>query len=295
MDFNARMDRTLLSLMPDIRRAREFRLYDAGGRRFLDAYLDSGAALLGHRPAGLANTLKNELDRGGFAALPSSWSRRCDGAIAALLPGYPVRRIYISFEKALEAIAPLGVSEAVDDVLRFPSSDSKPSEGIVGPRPRAALWRPFLPGQGDADILLPVLPFPLWPAPQVVLFRDDPGNAVPPSDVISPFWLSGLASTAFSLIAYAKTYGEPLWKRFELSARNAWTRRGPYLYPRCSASGYLDFFRDCLASGILPSPDYRFPSIVPGIFSSGDLQGLRKKTSGNGPTDIDGANGAAAY
>jgi hypothetical protein len=295
MDFNARIDRSLLALMPDVKRAREFRLYDLDGKRYLDAYLDSGAALLGHRPAGLSTTLKNELDRGGFAAFPSAWSRRCGAALHSLFPNHATIRVYTSSDRAVSALAMRGIPSPVDDILRFPAAGEKPADDVADAAPPAAIWRPFLPDQPDSDILFPVLPFPLWPSPQMVVFRDDPGDSVPPSDVVAPFWLAGLARAAVSVKANSKTYAESLWRRFEVSAGGVWTRRGPYLYPRCSAPDYPDFFRFCLASGVLVSPDFHFPSIVPGLFTSGDLQGLRKKTESNRTNEIDGANNAGSY
>ncbi len=67
-----------------IRRARDWRLYDAAGNRYVDFWQADGAAFLGHRPTGLARTVAAEIDRGLWAPVPTAWPRRLEKALAAL-------------------------------------------------------------------------------------------------------------------------------------------------------------------------------------------------------------------
>lgn len=67
-----------------VRRARDFRLYDQAGTRYVDFWQADGAAFLGHRPRGLARAVAAEIDRGLWAPLPTPWESRLKKALAAL-------------------------------------------------------------------------------------------------------------------------------------------------------------------------------------------------------------------
>lgn len=295
----------LLSRLPPIVRARDFYLYDIHGRRYLDLWLDGGRALLGRRPDGLSTRLKNEIDRGGCAALPSVETRRFEKAILASFPGHAAVRLYADTGRACAALAAAGFGEPADPAIicdpagravsgaAAASAVSALSAAGAGDAAACAFWRPFLPAPGTdlpassgpgglpgfapegAAAILPVLPFPLGPSPQAVLFRTaEAAASVAPSDVVAPFWLSGLTRTLALLAAAPAGYGEPLWSRFDRLAAGVWARRGPYLYPRCSPGEYPAFFTAALGAGVLVSPDWRMPSVVPGRFSAGDLRRL---------------------
>lgn len=69
-----------------VRRARGPYLYDQHGDRYLDLWLQDGAALLGHRPKGYAQLAKAEIDRGLWGAFPTPWHRRLKRSAARLQP-----------------------------------------------------------------------------------------------------------------------------------------------------------------------------------------------------------------
>ena len=60
-----------------------------------------------------------------------------------------------------------------------------------------------------------------------------------------------------------------------------WDRRGPYLVPKIRKSKYPEFFRTCLDRGLLISPEYETPSIVPIVADAGEFKSLAKGPSGN--------------
>ena len=88
--------RALLRLVPAVLRARNFRLYTAGGRRLVDLWLNGGAAVLGHTPPALLRELKNTASRGLYAPFPIFWrpvlSRPCPGFFPAGLSGFTLQR-----------------------------------------------------------------------------------------------------------------------------------------------------------------------------------------------------------
>ena len=73
--------------LPQIRRARGYRLYTKGGR-FLDFWQGGGGAILGHMPSGLGRSLKAEIDRGFLASGPSVEQERLVGSLKNLFPGW---------------------------------------------------------------------------------------------------------------------------------------------------------------------------------------------------------------
>jgi hypothetical protein len=142
----------LASLIPPINRARGYRLYDSSGRRWLDFWQNNGAALLGHRPHLLVNTLKQVLEKGLFADLPSVYANRLMRQLRELFPGYETF-LFSSSQAQLVAWA----SEYAGKLLqagdiRDPLFGNKEERGDI------FLWRPFFSGNVMSDLLFPILP-----------------------------------------------------------------------------------------------------------------------------------------
>lgn len=250
----------LLGEVPRIRRARAFRLYDVSGRRFLDLWQAGGGAVLGHRAARTGAALKAALDRGLSAPLPTAWASRLCSALVARFPTYRSFRLFTTRERALEAASRvLGGAVAAADL-------ADPGLGTRGSG-RVGLWRPFLEDEPRWPVLLPVLPFTLGGSPAAACFRDALPDDVEPSDTVAGIAvvaaLRGLAG-----LGPARS-GEPFGVR-DLGGCPGWERRGPYLRPLFPADAYPGVFRAFLARGVLLSPWYPGPSILPGEASDGE-------------------------
>lgn len=261
----------LLRLLPSVRRARGYRLYDLHGKRYLDLYLSGGRALLGYRPDRVILELKNLISRGLMSELPSVFEHRLSRALASILPDYPLVRVFATEERLIEAFSefaspPVTISDpAVADASRDASSE-----------PLIERWRPFLP-QSPAPhdgprVLVPSLPFPASFAPAVACIRGVPEARLPHSDIVAPALLGALLRSVFELRRFAERYREERWSRFEAPW---WIRRGPYLIARCTRGEYSELFRRLLERGILINPDFPGPSIVPAEYTEGELKPLR--------------------
>ncbi len=264
---------------PAVRRARDFHLYTEDGRRLLDLYLDDGAALLGHRPGGLARELKNVLGRGLTGNLPSGYGARLARALHRVLSGH-----------AWFGIAP--TAAAAWRLLREQFADAPPSLADV-PDPLydhdwrfapVAWWRPLCGEQppdgawleGGAEALLHRLPFRLGAGPVTVSTRASGAEAVAPHAVgsVSPLLLSGAVAALRHLERRAP-------ERLAVAARwprelGAWRRSGIYLlanYPRRQHAGVHAAF---LAAGVLLNPRYPGPNILPGSASPGEWRLLKR-------------------
>ena len=257
---------TLMDI-PQIRRSRDYHIYDIEGRRYLDLYLDSGRALLGHRPPGIPLELKNTFSKGLYAPYPSVYERRFYRGLAVLFPEYDDFRVYRNLERVRMIFQELGV----------PMVDSLENH-------RAAFWRPFLPESveklyslpGNPNYVIPVLPCPGNFYPVTVCVKKKEGNDLPQSDPVSPALLAALTRSIYELEKFSKQYNEDLWKRFPAPF---WERKGPYLLFR-QGNELPELFRKCLKNGILIPPDDGSPGIIPAAWTEGEVTFLQEYLKG---------------
>ena len=127
----------------------------------------------------------------------------------------------------------------------------------------------------ESPLMLPVLPVTTPPAPAVLAFRERPATGVPPSDTCSPVSLAALKKSVFELIRYTKTCERSRWNCF--GSIPIWSRKGPYLTLHSEEAMFTSLFHEMLENGILLSPWYPGPSIVPGEFTEGEIAYLRKR------------------
>jgi len=249
-------DISLLREMPQIRRAREYHLYDTAGRRYLDLYQNNGRAVLGHRPSGMSVRLKNTLSRGVFAEYPSSEEGKLLKAAAALIgEAFPVIRYYRTMERALTAAG-------------FPGRNpADPARGETG---ELSLWRPFLPLSGEVRFALPVLPLPGMECGVILCAA---AGDLPDGDIPSPVTAAALTRCLWGLKAL--TDREPAEEPAGLPAFSGWERRGPYLVWTGPAEEYPAFFRAGLTAGVLIPPSPEMPAVLPPELTSGDLKCLQ--------------------
>jgi hypothetical protein len=288
--------------LPEIRRARDYHLYGAHGRRYLDLYQNGGRAILSHRPKGLAKRLKRVVDQGLWGDYPSVYARRLENVLRTLFPAYPEVRLYATAERAVAAAGGAVADPALGD-------DGEAEAPGGAPRgPRAAWWRPFLAadagpggeGRGPAapELLLPVLPFPASFSPQPVCAVRS--GLLPDSDAVSPVLLSGLVQAAHLIAAAAggedaaaAVSGAPAAPGaggavgaagpvpdaavypitlFDDHALTLWSRRGPYLQLRCGEESFSGVFSVFLDAGIIINPVFPGPSILPQWCSRGEFE-----------------------
>ncbi len=263
-------DYELFSLIPPIKRARDYYLYDYQGRRYIDMFQNNGRALFGHRPRGVAGELKNTPAKGLLANYPSIYSKRLEKALRPLFPDHPAFRVYRSAEKAVAAAAAaLGVAE-----LSLSDPAATVDEDIdAGPR-RASLWRPFLEEETEnVPVLFPVIPFPGDLGPVIVCCRNEFEARLSPSDPVSPVLPASLVRSIFTGAACRETMDSHNWPRCDSVY---FRQKGPYLAARCGSEEYKTLFREALAAGVLISPSPGGVSILPGHYTEGDWKLIKR-------------------
>lgn len=269
--------------LPRIRRARGYRLYGFDGRRYLDLHQEGGRAILGHGAGPALSAAKNAMSAGLLACLPSVHGQRFLAALSRSFPTCASFALFSSQARAIEAAsralgAPLTPADMVDLALDPPPA---------GPM-RVARWRPWLPRaeaerQEQAEVILPVLPFAIGEAPVVVCARAGLPAPLPESELLPGFLLAG-SLRGLEALAATEPGGEELLRLERvLDECPAWRRRGRYVCPRCGPEAYPAIHLRFLQAGVLLSPSFPGPSILPAEFSAGEgalLAALFQKTSG---------------
>ena len=249
-----------MRLLPPIKRARDFYLYDEKGRRFLDLYLDGGRALCGHRPNGLSNVLKNTISRGLYAPYPSVYSNRLDKVLKQGFPRFAFREVYRS-------------TESFEKAFGGPVHFSDPAKAAESGE--SSLWRPFLPVSEGCERLLVQFPYPGVDAVAILSRKDN----LPPSDYLSPVTESGLVRSWFDLQIRLEQSDRAVWPLLDDTGH--WERTGPYLNPLCAKGEYGDLFRLYLDQGVLISPYCDKPSVIAVDIKEGSLKKLKKALKGD--------------
>ncbi len=252
------------NLMPLIKRAREYHVYDYGGRRYLDLYLNNGRCLLGHRPDRVFGIIKNTLSRGLAAEYPGLESGRCVRHLSTFFPEYREFRFFRSYERALSVIRSVLHDETAD--IRDPLVHDDP-----GP---VQLWRPFAPAPGvQPEIMVPVIPFPSCSAPVVLCFRT---GRPPVSDPVPPYFPAAFSRAlgALSTLGKGKGYNENFWSAFNGS--ELWERKGPYLVFTSPEESYPALFESLLQKGVLLPPCRPAVGIIPVSFTAGEIAPIMK-------------------
>ena len=248
-------DRELLRLLPPVLRARDFRLYLEGGKRLVDLWLQGGRAILGHKPSGVLGELKNAAERGLFSSLPHPMEGRFIKALGQFFPGRAFR-LYLdsgALQRALE--------------LAGYAVDSEAGKGQV------SLWRPFLEGQTEAPIMIPVLPWPL--GPEVLVLEKGLGDSFPAGDLVPPVLLAPATRALYSLAAALKEGGQGRQRYGKLEKAltdSPWRRRGIYLRleSEMKMGEYESLFRRFLEGGFLLPPSPGETAILPAFMSKGE-------------------------
>ena len=255
---------SLLSYLPEISRMRGWRMYARNGSRILSLWSDYGRMLLGYSPRGFASIAKSSMDRGLFSATPGKWTSRIDKMLHRLLPEYQNIKILGSQEKALTILQGL--------------------KGLASSAPSLASCRFLFDSYLRRDNKLPdticlVLPIPSALSIGIIASKLSTSLLMEQEliegikGMTSIYALSKMQSEEEKAIISRKL--EPLWECFDLYKGTLFSRSGPWLFPNYPREKHEEIFIYCLKNGLLISPDYDFPSSVPGDFDKGELGPLR--------------------
>ena len=235
-----------------VTRARGCFLYTKKGQRVTDLYQEDGRAILGWEGGSAFTMMKNTLSRGltGSFICEDNPSFRLNKAVNELFASDRTVLCFSSQKAALEA----GLSIFPDGTSIFRPWNTQNGKINI----------PEIP----ALILTPPLP---WAEPLFILALDTKKIEENPDSLLLirgaiklPYALEvAYTRSIHNLIKALQEREEKDWFIYDTVLGNYWDRQGPYLYPKVSADKYDDFVLHCLECGILISPVYNNPSIIP--------------------------------
>lgn len=286
-----------------IQRARGCYLYTRKGKRLVDMYQELGRAILGWGNSKAMTEFKNTMNRGLTGSFLTDYNYRLEKAVKALLPEYDHVRWYSSLPAAQQALSVYFGKDMTINIGEHPildtTADQYPEEMLDYDLDEwlesngVSRWRPWLDEawfNSEQNIPEPVLeihekvqdavvvvpPLALARTYYLITFNDTGNRTIPPSDVLLPPVLAATARAIYDLIAELPCRSEKDWNQFDSIVLKYWKRKGPYLLPKVPQEKYKEFFLHCLDCGILISPNYRTPTIVPYGANAGDFKKLAK-------------------
>lgn len=231
--------------MPQVLRARGYRLYTKDNRRLIDLWLNGGTAVLGHTPPNILRELKSVASRGLYAPFPHFAEGRLLKALSKLLPEYSFR-LYAA----------------------------PPQELTI-----YKIWRPFTDQKNpfavlNSPLLELVLPTPLSLC-VIAAQSEEQLAALPPNDMLSPLLLTAATRGVYDLIAASPQRANPhLPRTFKALKENTcpWQREGIYLTLKQAPSPeiWTALFDKFLKAGFLLPPTPDLPVILPREMSPGE-------------------------
>ena len=281
----------------NVKRARGIYLYTEKGVRLTDCYLDGGRAILGHGGGKAKTAFKDCFERGANGFYDSGLIPAFEKSVKKLLPAeYTEIRLYsektaamlgeTSFSSECSPKKAGAVSEQTSCVLE---SSQKKAEPV--------LWRPWLDFAGkiteqptgypkievvynvtgDFPAIVKIVP-PFTYATDISVYAfskacgEEMLQNLPENDVVPSPLLAAYTRGFYDLLNSFSLFTENHFKANSKALEPFFTRNQCYLFPKIPETQYKDFVLKCLEAGIVISPDYNVPSIMPWRANPGDIK-----------------------
>lgn len=243
-----------------VKRARGCFLYTEKGVRLTDLYQEGGRAVLGWGGGSAFTMLKNALSRGLTGSFLTDYSYRLKKSVNTLLDSERVIAVFSNVKLAKMAAS----TKFADDICVY-----KPwTESAVGASEKpCVIIEPPLPWSQGYAILA------LSESEENIAFVE----SIAESTIILPAVLEAAFSRAiYDLIGALQSREEKQWFLYDSVLNQYFTRKGPYLYSKVPEANYNSFVTHCLDQGIVISPYFDVPSIVPFGADKGVFSALKK-------------------
>ena len=285
----------------NVKRARGIYLYTEKSVRLTDCFLDGGRAILGHGGGKAKTAFKDCFERGANGFYDSGLLPAFEKAVKQLLPSnFTTIRLYTE-----KTAAPLeGISYSLEcSREKADAALEQTSLSLESAREKAepVLWRPWLEisgksteqptgypkiqivhnVEGDFPAIVKIVPpFPYATELCVYAFSTACGEEMlqnlPKNDIVPAPLLAAFTRGFYDLKIALGTYTENDFKANSKVFEPFFIRNQCYLFPKIPEEKYKDFVLKCLDIGIVISPDYNVPSIIPWRANPGDLKKISK-------------------
>ena len=285
----------------NVKRARGIYLYTEKSVRLTDCFLDGGRSILGHGGGKAKTAFKDCFERGANGFYDSGLLPAFEKAVKQLLPSnFATIRLYT--EKTAAPLEEISFSlessrKKADAALEQTSYSLESAREKAEP----VLWRPWLEisgksteqptgypkiqivhnVEGDFPAIVKIVPpFPYATELCVFAFSTACGEEMlhnlPKNDIVPAPLLAAFTRGFYDLKIALGTYTENDFKANSKVFEPFFIRNQCYLFPKIPEEKYKDFVLKCLDIGIVISPDYNVPSIMPWRANPGDLKKISK-------------------
>ena len=262
----------------NVKRARGIYLYTEKGVRLTDCYLDGGRGILGHGGGKAKTAFKDCFERGANGFYDSGLLPAFEKSVKKLLPAeYTEIRLYSEKTAAMlggTSVSLDGASEKANPVLWRPWLDfaGKITEQPTGYPKIEVVYNVT----GDFPAVVKILP-PFTYATDICVYAFSEKSyknlaELPQNDVVPSPLLAAYTRSFYDLLNSFSLFTEKDFKANSKALEPFFTRNQCYLFPKISEEKYKDFVLKCLEAGIVISPDYNEPSIMPWRANPGDIK-----------------------
>ena len=267
----------------NVKRARGIYLYTEKGVRLTDCYLDGGRGILGHGGGKAKTAFKDCFERGANGFYDSGLLPAFEKSVKKLLPAeYTEIRLYSEKTAAMlgkTSFSLDGASEKADPVLWRPWLDfaGKITEQPTG-YPKIEIVYNLT---GDFPAIVKIVP-PFTYATDISVYAfsnaccEEMLQNLPENDVVPSPLLAAYTRGFYDLLNSFSLFTENHFKANSKALEPYFTRNQCYLFPKIPETQYKDFVLKCLDAGIVISPDYNEPSIMPWRANPGDIKKISK-------------------
>ena len=281
----------------NVKRARGIYLYTEKSVRLTDCFLDGGRAILGHGGGKAKTAFKDCFERGANGFYDSGLILAFEKSVKKLLPAeYTEIRLYSEKTAAM-----LGeTSFSLESTQKKAGAVSEQTSCVLESFPKKAepvLWRPWLDFAGkiteqptgypkievvynvtgDFPAIVKIVP-PFTYATDISVYAfsnacsEEMLQNLPENDVVPSPLLAAYTRGFYDLLNSFSLFTENHFKANSKALEPFFTRNQCYLFPKIPETQYKDFVLKCLDAGIVISPDYNVPSIMPWRANPGDIK-----------------------
>ena len=281
----------------NVKRARGIYLYTEKSVRLTDCFLDGGRGILGHGGGKAKTAFKDCFERGANGFYDSGLIPAFEKSVKKLLPTeYTEIRLYSEKTAAM-----LGeTSFSLESTQKKAGAVSEQTSCVLESSPKKTepvLWRPWLDFAGkiteqptgypkievvynvigDFPAIVKIVP-PFTYATDISVYAfsnacsEEMLQNLPENDVVPSPLLAAYTRGFYDLLNSFSLFTEKDFKANSKALEPFFTRNQCYLFPKIPETQYKDFVLKCLDAGIVISPDYNVPSIMPWRANPGDIK-----------------------
>ena len=268
----------------NVKRARGIYLYTEKSVRLTDCFLDGGRGILGHGGGKAKTAFKDCFERGANGFYDSGLLPAFEKSVKKLLPAeYTEIRLYSEKTAAMlgeTSVSLDGASEKANPVLWRPWLDFS---GKITEQPTGYPKIQVVYNTNEVfPAVVKILP-PFTFATDICVYAFSEKSyknlaELPQNDVVPSPLLAAYTRSFYDLLNSFSLFTEKDFKANSKALEPFFTRNQCYLFPKVSEEKYKDFVLKCLDAGIVISPDYNEPSIMPWRANPGDIKKISKIT-----------------